>query len=526
MIGTTMITIDGNQLTINQVVEVARNDASVTLSQDAHQRVLRASEWVSAIVAADNPVYGINTGFGIFADNKISPSDANLLSRNLILSHAVGTGSPLPVEVVRAAMLIRANTLAKGHSGVRPVVIQTLLQMLEKQVIPEIPSQGSLGSSGDLAPLAHLSLVFTTDEADRDEDSGWAIYQGERLSGKDAMARAKIKRIILGPKEGLAMINGATFSVAIGALVVYDAQKIIETSKITLAMSLESLLGVTAAYDERIHRVRSHPGQLSVAADVLQLVHGSTLVDSDSRVQDAYSLRCGPQVQGCAVDTLQFVNSMIAREINSATDNPLLFDPGIAISGGNFHGEPIGMFLDFLGIAISELGSISERRIFRMTDGKLNYGLPAMLVDHPAAAGLNSGMMMPQYTAASLVLENLNLATPDSVLSLPTSAEQEDHNANAMTAARHARQIVDNTTHILAIEAYTAARALDLRRRANPEIKLGLGVHAAYQVIRQVVPYQPGDAWWSPEIAKVKELINSGQLNKTVYAAIDANNLS
>jgi histidine ammonia-lyase len=272
------------------------------------------------------------------------------------------------------------------------------------------------------------------------------------------------------------------------------------------------MLGVSAAFDARLHIARRHPGQMQVAEAVCRLTAGSTLLDAAGRVQDAYSLRCAPQVQGAARDAVAYVCGVIEREINAVTDNPLLFGPGEAISGGNFHGEPVGIAADFLSIALSEVAAIAERRVFRLTDSKLNTGLPSMLVDSPEAAGLNSGMMMPQYTAASLVLENQTLASPDSVRSLPTSAEQEDHNANAMTAARHARQIVQNLTHVLAIEYYCAARALELRLRQMPGARLGAGVEAAYRKVRLAVPYQPGDTLWGPEIERVKELLLQDEL--------------
>jgi histidine ammonia-lyase len=515
-----MIKIDGDHLTIAEVVAVARQGEKVSLAPEAQRRVERSHTWVEDILAADKPVYGINTGFGIFSERKISARDAAKLSRNLILSHAVATGPDLDAEVVRAAMLIRANTLAKGHSGVRPVVIETLLAMLNRGVTPVIPSQGSLGSSGDLAQLSHMALVFTTDKADREAESGWAEYEGQRMSGKAAMEAAGIDRIILGAKEGLAVNNGATFSAALGALAVHDADILLQIADVALAMSLEAVLGVSAAFDPRIHMVRNHIGQMAVAERVRQFTEGSTLIDSAGRRQDAYSLRCAPQVQGAAVDALLFIKDRIVREINAATDNPLLFGPKVAISGGNFHGEPVGMVMDFLGIALTEVAGISERRVFRLTDGNLNCDLPPMLVDHPEAAGLNSGLMMPQYTAASLVLESQAMASPDSVYSLPTSAEQEDHNANAMTAARHGREIITNTAHVLAIEAYTAARALDLRLRALPDAQMGVGVAAAYEKIRQHVPYQAGDAWWGPEIEQVHHLVSSGELIEYVDQAV------
>ncbi len=517
-----MITINGNELSIEEVIAVARHGEQVELAPEAYQAIEQSRTWVEEILEADKPVYGINTGFGIFADKKISNEDAATLSRNLIISHAVATGPDLPKEVVRAAMLIRANTLAKGYSGCRPVVIETLLEMLNKDVTPLIPSQGSLGSSGDLAQLSHMALVFTTDDDDNEEDSGWAEYAGQRMSGKSAMSAAGIPRLILGGKEGLAVNNGATFSAAIAALAVYDANVLLQTAEIALAMSLEALLGVRSAFDQRIHMVRNHRGQIAVAERVRQLTEGSTLLEAAGRVQDAYSLRCAPQVQGAAVDALLFIRDRIQREINAATDNPLIFGPGEAISGGNFHGEPIGMVMDFLKVALTEVAGISERRTFRLTDGKLNAGLPPMLVDTPEAAGLNSGMMMPQYTAASLVLESQTLASPDSVYSLPTSAEQEDHNANAMTAARHAREIVSNTAHVLAVEIYTAARALDLRLREMPGGKMGVGVSAALSEVRKQVPYRAGDAWWGPEIEKVKQIIINGILIQKVSRFVDA----
>jgi len=501
------IIIDGESLTIAQIVSVARHGAKVELADSAKATINEAYHWVEEIVKRGEPVYGINTGFGIFADHRIPKEDSAQLSRNLILSHAVGTGDPLDEEIVRAAILVRANTLAKGFSGVRVAVVETLIALLNKGVTPIVPSQGSLGSSGDLAPLSHLALVYTTDARDEECESGRAVYRGEELTGKEAMRRAGIERIILGAKEGLALNNGATFSAAIGALAVHDSECLLRAGEVSLSMTLEAVMGCSAAFDERLHHARGHRGQVRVAKAVHDLTEGSTLIDGYGRVQDAYSLRCAPQVQGIAWETLEFVKGIIEKEINAATDNPLLFSSNEAVSGGNFHGEPIGVAMDFLGIALSEIASISERRIFRLTDGHLNADLPPMLVDRLSAIGLNSGLMMPQYTAASLVLENQTLASPDSVRSLPTSAEQEDHNANSMTAARHAREIIFNTAHVLAIEFYTAARALDLRLRQNPKLVLGKGTGKAYRIIRQAVDYQPGDAWWGPEIEVVKGLI-------------------
>jgi histidine ammonia-lyase len=504
-----MLYIDGSGLSPEDVVQVARHRERVALTNHAYQAIHNSRHNLEQILQSDQPVYGINTGFGIFADQSIPQADSASLSRNLILSHAVGTGPDLAEEIVRAAMLVRANTLAKGFSGVRVEIVQTLLEMLNADITPVVPSQGSLGSSGDLCPLSHMALVFTTDEADRAEDSGTAVYQGKVMDGKSAMLEAGLPRIILGAKEGLALNNGATFSAAIAAIAAVDAAYLLDVADYGLSMTLEAVMGCMAAFDARLHIARGHPGQMHVAEHVRTITAGSTLVDSSGRIQDAYSLRCAPQVMGAARDTLAFVYGVAEREINAATDNPLIFGPDEVLSGGNFHGEPVGMAMDYLGIAMSEVAAISERRIFRLTDAKLNAGLPAMLVDRPEAAGLNSGLMMPQYTAASLVLENQTLAGPDSVRSLPTSAEQEDHNANSMTAARHAREILTNTAHVLAIELYSAARAIDLRLRGHPDARLGAGTAAVYRRLRQEVAYQPGDAWWGPEIQRVHELINS-----------------
>lgn len=516
-----MIEIDGHSLSLEQIQQVADGEEEVSLSHESVQKISQARAWVENIILRGDPVYGINTGFGIFADKKISSQEIQTLNRNLILSHAVGTGEYLATDVVRAAILIRANTLAKGFSGVRLIVITTLLEMLNKGVNPLIPSQGSLGSSGDLAPLSHLGLVLSTDQEDLEELSGYASYRGKIYSGKEAMKKAGISRIILEEKEGLALNNGATFSAAIAALVCVKAKKILGASEISLSLSLEGLQGISSAFDPRIHESRQHPGQIAFANKVRALTDGSTLLDSTKRIQDAYSLRCSPQVHGPVYETLEFTEKVVLREVNAATDNPLLFPGGEAISGGNFHGEPIGMVMDFIAIALSEIAGISERRTYRLTDGRLNEDLPPMLVDSHQAAGLNSGMMMPQYTAASLVLENKALASPDSIFSLPTSAAQEDHNANAMTAARHALQVVKNTCQVIAIELYTAARALDLRLRANPELQPGVGSRAAHQIIRDQVPYQPGDTLWGPEIDQVRKLIESGNLIIGVNQALE-----
>ncbi|RPI20588.1 MAG: histidine ammonia-lyase, partial [Chloroflexota bacterium] len=338
-----MIAINGNTLALEEIIRVARQGESVQLDGSARERMLRSWGWVEEISRQNEPVYGINTGFGIFADQRISPSDCAKLSRNLILSHSVATGDPLPKEIVRAAMLVRANTLAKGYSGVRPVIVELLCDMLNKDVVPVVPQQGSMGSSGDLGPLSHMALVLTTDLQDSDEDSGFAWFKGELMSGKAAMEKAGLSRIILGPKEGLGLNNGATFSAAIGALCISDALNLLKLANLTLSMTLEALEGCANAFDERIHLARGQAGQIHIANEVRQLTQGSSLIDAAGRVQDAYSLRCAPQVHGAAWETLIFIQTILDKEINAATDNPLLFGLGIALSGGNFHGEPIGI---------------------------------------------------------------------------------------------------------------------------------------------------------------------------------------
>jgi histidine ammonia-lyase len=466
---------------------------------------------VADLIARGEPVYGLNTGFGVFADRHISAEDTQRLQRNLILSHAVGVGEPFAPEVVRAAMLIRANTLALGHSGVRPALAETLLAMLNADVTPIIPAQGSLGSSGDLAPLSHLALALSTDAADREEESGQAWHRGRRVSGKAGMAAAGIPRLVLGPKESLALNNGATFCAALGVLAVVDGRQVIAAAEVGLALCLEALRGAPAAFDARLHAARGQQGQQVVAARVRELVAGSTLVGATGRVQDAYSVRCAPQVMGPARDTLDTTANVLEREINAATDNPLLFD-GQAVSGGNFHGEAVGLALDYAAIGLAEVGAISERRTARLVDEKLNDGLPPMLVGSAAAAGLNSGLMMPHYTAAALALENQGLAAPASVRSLPTSANQEDHNANAMEAGRKLRRLVANARQIVAIELFTAAQAVDLRLRLTPGARTGEGTARALAAIRRAAPFVERDQLYGRHLEALAEAIQSGMV--------------
>jgi histidine ammonia-lyase len=506
--------IDGESLTLDEVVAAARGDKEVALAGVARDRVAAAHAWVERVVTQGAPtVYGVNTGFGVFADRRIAREDAERLSRNLIVSHAVGVGEALPEDVVRAAMLIRANTLALGHSGVRAELIDTLLAMLNKRVTPIVPEKGSLGASGDLAQLSHLALVFATDAQDRDEESGTAWFEGELLSGKQAMYRAGIPRMVLGAKEGLALNNGATFSAAIAALALHDAQMLFDTALIVAAMSLEALRGVSRALDPHLHHARRQLGQIEVAARMRRLIEGSTLIDSTPRVQDAYSLRAIPQVMGPVKEIIAFVRSIIERELNAATDNPLIFldlaAVDKALSGANFHGAPIALAMDMLKAAAAQIANMSERRLFRLTDEKLNDGLPAMLVYE---GGVNSGMMMLQYTAAALVSDNKTLAHPDSVDSIPASANQEDLNPMALNAARHAAEIVRNAQRVVALELLAAAQALDLRMRADANVKFGRGTFSAWLRLRRKAAFLERDRLLMPDVEQALEMVKSGEL--------------
>ncbi|TAK12603.1 MAG: histidine ammonia-lyase, partial [Anaerolineae bacterium] len=347
---------------------------------------------------------------------------------------------------------------------------------------------------------------------DREEESGWAHWQGKRMSGRVAMQAAGIPRMILEAKEGLALTNGATFSAALGVLTLATAVRLLNTAEVTLSMSLEAMLGASAAFDARLHELRRHSGQAIVARRVRELTQESTLIDRAGRVQDVYSLRCAPQVHGAARMAIEYASETIQNEINAVTDNPILFGPDEALSGGNFHGEPVGMVMDHVKAALSEVAAISERRVYHLLDPKMNEGLPPMLVDRPESAGLHSGMMMPQYTAASLVLESQSLAFPNSVQSLPTSAGKEDHNANAMTSARTAFQVALNCEHVLAIEALCASRALTLRMQQFPDAQMGRGVAQAYGLIASELPFHGPDTWWGPHMDRIRELVAHGDL--------------
>jgi histidine ammonia-lyase len=511
--------IDGHSLTIEQLILVSRNDSRVLLSDQARNMVRESEIELREMASQERPIYGVNTGFGIFANRRIKKGQSLRLSRNLILSHAVGIGEPFPEDVVRAAILVRANTLASGYSGVRPELIELLLEMLNRQLTPYIPSQGSLGSSGDLAPLSHLAIVLSKDpDPDMDGPSGKAWFNDQLMTGKEAMAAAELTPIILHAKEGLAITNGATFATAMLGLACHDVENCLRIAEISASLSMEALLAVTTAFDARLHQARPHPGQIAVAERIRKLLHASTFVDSTDRVQDAYSIRCTPQVIGPAWDILSFVQTTVTREINAATDNPLIF--GLeAISGGNFHGEPIGLASDYLKIALAEVGALAERRIYRLISEHLSEGLPPMLIMKPENVGLQSGLMMLQYSAASLVLENQALASPASVLSLPTSAGQEDHNANATMSTRYLSKVIENIYHILSIELLTSAQAIDLRIKVDPESRLGEGTNAAFQWIRSNFPFRQDDYPLSEDIMEMSRLLKSHDLIQVVEDA-------
>lgn len=499
--------IDGSSLTVEDVVAVARDGARVELDDECLPRLEASRRVVEDLLEADRPVYGITTGYGELARVRIDPADNETLQRNLVRSHAVGVGGPLPTDVVRAAMLIRANTLAKGYSGVRPLIVTTLIDMLNVGVHPIVPAKGSLGASGDLAPLAHLSLPLMGE--------GQAEYDGGTMAGGKAMRAAGVKTLTLQAKEGLALLNGTAFMAALGALSLADGWDLVLDAQIAGAMSLEALLGTDQAFRPEVGELRPHPGQVCVARNVWALTRGSKIMEShrasDHRVQDAYTLRCMPQVLGAALDALAFAEQVFTTEFNSVTDNPLILPEGESLSAGNFHGQPLAQALDFLAIALSEVASIAERRTDRMLDSHRSE-LPPFLVEE---GGLNSGFMVAQYTAAALVSENKVLAHPASVDSIPTSANQEDHVSMGMTAGLKLRDVVENAALVVAIEYLAAAQALDLRR----PLTAGEGSAAAHAAIRSEVPHLDEDRVLSPDIEAIRALMRKGAIRQAVAKA-------
>ena len=498
--------INGNDLTLEEVREVAVGRRPVLLAPDARAAVQRARAVVDSLIANNQVSYAITTGVGKLSDVRIAGPQIREMQVNLVRSHAVGVGDALNAAEVRAMMVLRANSLSKGHSGVRTEVIDGLCEMLNRGVVPFVPSQGSVGASGDLAPLAHLALALIGEGECLDE-------KGARIPTGDALRRAQIKPIMLEAKEAVSLINGTQGMLAVGVLTLLAAGILIDSADVIGSLSLDALKGTVVAFDERIHRARPHEGQLTTAANLRRMVAGSQINESHrdcGRVQDAYSLRCIPQVHGAVRDTLAHCRGVMETEVNSAVDNPLVFPAkeegsGDVISGGNFHGEPVAFALDFLAIALSALAGISERRLERLVNPALSEGLPPFLA---AGAGLNSGFMMPQVTAAALVSENKVLAHPASADSITTSGNKEDFVSMGMTAAMKLKRVVENTRHVMAIEAMAAAQALDFLAPLKPS-KRGQAAHAA---IRSVCSTMEKDRVMYPDFVRISDLIASGKI--------------
>lgn len=478
------IIIDGNTMTIEEVVRVARYGEAVALSESAIDKIQASRVSVEESIAAGKVIYGLNTGFGKFENVAIDNEQINELQLRLIMADCVGVGPGFDTEVVRAIMLLRVNALAKGFSGIRLSTVQTLVAMINKGVHPVIREKGSVGSSGDLCPLAHMVMPMLGD--------GEAEYQGQVMDGAQAMEKAGIETVKLTAKEGLALINGTCAMMGVAVLAVYDAYHVVKTADIVSALSVEVLTGISDAFDDRIHQARPHKGQIDVAANMRKLVAGSRLTSRQAqlRVQDGYTLRCIPQIHGASRLALEYVAGVISTEINSATDNPLIFcENGDVISGGNFHGQPVAIAMDTLGIAMAEMANVSERRIERLVNPALSNGLPAFLV---ADGGLNCGFMVAQYSAASLVSENKILAHPASVDSIPTSANQEDHVSFGTIAARKARTIIQHAFHVISIEWLCAAQGVDLRDGGSSD-KLSLAGKRTYAMLRKKVNFMQKD---------------------------------
>jgi histidine ammonia-lyase len=498
--------INGNDLSLDDLREVVYEQRPVELADSARKKVIAAREVVEKLLRENHVAYAINTGVGKLSDVHIEPAQNRQLQVNLIRSHSAGVGEPLSQEETRAMMLLRANSLAKGFSGVRPAVIDLICAMLNKGVHPVVPSQGSVGASGDLAPLAHLALAMIG------EGQVWA--EGGRVNSAEALKRAQIRPLVPEAKEAISLINGTQAMLAVGTLSLLAAETLAETADVLGAMSLDALHGTDVAFDARIHDARPHAGQTQVAANLRRLLAGSEIRESHKdcgRVQDAYSLRCIPQVHGAVRDTLAFCRRTFEIEMNSAVDNPLVFvkspGEGDIISGGNFHGQPLAFALDYMAIALSALTGISERRIERLVNPALNEGLPPFLAPD---AGINSGFMMPQVTAAALASENKGLAHPASVDSITTSGNKEDYVSMGMAAAIKLKRVVANTTNVLAIESCAAAQALDFLA----PLKSSRPLQKAHAAIRKVSPKIEQDRVFAEDFAKLAELIRSGALAK------------
>ncbi len=491
--------LNGEQLTIEEVCAVAAGRAQVAVAADAIGKMQRSRAVVERLAAGEAPVYGVNTGVGLLADVRIAAADLDQLQRNVVRSHCAGVGDPLPRADVRAMMLIRANVLAKGYSGIRPVVAERLCDLLNRGVTPQVPSQGSVGASGDLAPLAHMAVVLIGE--------GDAEFEGAVYPGAEALTRAGLEPLTLRAKEGISLINGTQAMLAIGCLELAAAETLADSADVICAMTLDALRGTPRAFDARLHAARPHPGQMESAARLRRLLEGSEIRQSHitcRRVQDAYSLRCAPQVHGAVRDSLAEARRIFAVELNSATDNPLVLDDDI-VSGGNFHGEPLAFQLDYLAVAMTALAGIAERRIDRLVNPALNEALPPFLASH---AGLESGLMMAQVTAAALVAENRVLSHPASSGSITTSGNKEDFVSMGMTSALKYKNIVRNTRAVLAIEALSASRALDLLQ----PLRSSAPIERVRERIRAISPALDGDRPLHRDIAAIDRLIADGGL--------------
>jgi histidine ammonia-lyase len=501
------IVLDGEHLDLEQIATVARGGARVSLGESARTRLERGHAVIERILASDRQVYGVNTGFGLLKDVRVPRDRLDVLQLNLIRSHCAGVGAPLPKEATRALMLLRAHVLARGHSGVRPLVVETLLAHLNADLLPLVPEQGSIGASGDLAPLSHLALALLGE--------GEVVLRGERMKAPAALAAARIAPLRLGPKEGLALINGTQLIAAVGVLALLEAEELAAVADVAGALTLEALKGSHVAFDARLHALRPHRGQVDCAANLRALLDDSEIARSHEgcgRVQDAYSLRCMPQVHGGAREGIRFARSILQVEVDAVTDNPIVLpDEGEVLSGGNFHGEIPAQALDLLAIASASLASISERRVDRLMNPTLS-GLPPFLTRD---AGVQSGLMMAQVTAASLVSENKILCHPASVDSIPTEANQEDHVSMGPIAARKAREVVRHVRTVLAIEVLSACQALDFLAPLRP----GRGARAAYEAVRRAVPFMETDRVLADDIREVEGLIRAGTLRAAAESA-------
>ncbi len=502
------IRIGKQDLTMEALAAIARDRLPVTLTRNACQRIEAARRLVERWVDEERTIYGMTTGFGALSTVTISRADTRSLQRNILMSHAAGVGPDLPVDVVRAVMALRIADLANGHSGIRLETVDRLTTLLNAGVHPVIPAQGSVGASGDLCPLAHMALALI--------GMGTVEYRGQRLDSVEVLTRCGLAPLELEAGEGLALLNGTQVMTAVAALALLDALCLSRLTDIAAAMSLEVLMGSRTEFDARIHRVRPHAGQAAVADNMLRLTAGSQIVSSHkdcSRVQDAYTLRCSPQVHGASHDALHYARRTVEIEMNSSTNNPLIFaEDDVFLLGGNFHGQPVALACDFAAIAVAELANISERRIERLVNPQLS-GLPAFLVRD---GGLHSGFMIAQYTAAALVSENKVLAHPASVDSIPTSANKEDHVSMGTIAARKLADIVRNAESVVAIELLCAAQALDLFTNLHP----GEGTAAAYRAIRTAVPPREADRLLAPDIETVRTLMRNGTIAKAVSEAV------